>query len=453
MAKTLNEFLKDRAQWDYAALTCAYCAIPEARQFNRHTTDILASQRRGDTIMIGYNYVRDAWIVSICQAGEALDQMREKEPELFKQLPPYPWDAIIQARHVATHYGESNHDAFRPEAHQAMMKKWDTALAKLGDTHAPNADHIYDQSALFQKAMISLKYASFYSAICEGHAPEDVITVTNSERIRKLYEAYGAEDREAGYEPPNEQNWSIALAAVIDSARLHANLSMDSFEKTSGLCRMNYPEIFNNVYYGAVKHIRNQWAHFEDRLHIEDKATELHTLFGCLSAMEHLRARFTHVPPSKKSNDAEVARAVDLVIADYTRLILGPAERDTAKCADMDGFVSWIVKNFNGKARLHDAAIYAAGQTLQLPREQATQILGYVRDHKTALSDPSKLLEDLPGKCQVLQIGVRDYVNNLQAVLQVDKHKTKILGMKVVHHAPFSLSALKAAFTGSGAER
>lgn len=433
MAKTLREFLQDRAQWDAQALKCAYTAVPPTGWLDKTIKGLLAAHRHEDGVVLPSDMVWEAAQVCLSQAGEALDVMRETEPELFKQLPQYPWNSIIRLRHVVTHYGPANEAAFRPDAAKTMTTTGEKEYAKLLQCKMPPDTDVYDKSALYRQAMHSLRFFSFYGHLATGFGPDENIPVTYTPRVEALMDDFGLTADLRDHEG-KQVKWSLPLAIMVDSLRHRANMATESFEKTSGLCRMSHPEIFSSPSYAAIRNMRNQWAHFQDRLASEDaqSMTDPNFIFFYPRLMDQVRMSFRRMPSGEPSDAAHL-------IDDYATMILGRAQNDPAKAAAMDQFVSWFVKNFNGKMRLQEAAIYATGQTLQLPLAQAAEILDYIRAHKTDLQTPGVLLDDLPKQSHVLQIGVRDYVENMQEILGVDKQRVTLIDMQASHTGPLGL--------------
>lgn len=447
MAKTLKEFVHDRALWDHKALDCAHKSMPHGQPYSRVIKQVIGAHVHGDEVQIDSALVNEAYLISMCQAGEALDRMRLEEPEDFKKLPPH-MAALTQFRHVTTHYGEPNKDAFRPQAMEAMEKKRNEAIAKWDGKYIDYPEELYDKSALLREALISLKYAAFYQAVGKGHKAGEAVSFSDG-RVDKIRDEFSAEERAAGLDVPDKKNWCVPLAVMVDYARYRTNMTMDSFDRTSGLARLNYPEIFGNPVLSGLKHFRNQLAHFDDR-QFGDKKTEVEAVFNALSCMDAVRPSFKNVPMSEGRG---AAKDVDAVAAKYTDLIMGIAQRDSAKVGVMNDFTSWMVKNFTGKARLQEAAIYAAGQIIQLPLEQAKPILEYVRKHKAELLDPKTLENDLADKGHVVNIGVKEFVSSMDTVLNVDAQKPRIIDAERIYHKPFSLAAFKAVLSRNRGEQ
>jgi uncharacterized protein with HEPN domain len=416
MAKTLKEFLGDRAEGDVRALNLAFASMPTTKSAQQNLDKALYDKDR--QILLPCLYVHEAAMVFLNQTGEAIQKVQEEDPELLRQLPSFPWQSLIRLRHAMTHIG-SHTIKLKPEAFKSKMKSTRKEFeAILENWPAPASEAAY-KNPHYRHAMMSLKYFLFFKEIAEGFALDENIPLTQSARVENILWNYTENEREDGVYD-KVMKWNIPLNVVINSIRFRINMTIDALDSGSGLLKLKRPEIYSSPMIAEVRHARNHLAHFEDRLTTDDNhtRTDIQQLALALRSMDDLAKKHPQHGP-----DASVASETKKLVDEYTHLILGASKHNAQKMTEIDGFTEWVTKNFNGKQRLQEAAIYAAGQIVQLPITQAQEILAYIKNNKTALMNPDSLLTSLNGQSNVLQIGVRDFVSNMKEVLSVENKR------------------------------
>ncbi|MFZ4540226.1 MAG: hypothetical protein ACOYNL_00255 [Rickettsiales bacterium] len=137
MAKTLKEFLEDRALWDSRKLWDFYKSLPSYKQYHYTIkTFLLAEKITGEglhweLIMPRYAFW-EAALLAKNLVGEAAKNM---EPEVKALLANYPWNAPKRLRDIFTHFNHENRDESTDRILKELKRVKDYGNIDLGENH------------------------------------------------------------------------------------------------------------------------------------------------------------------------------------------------------------------------------------------------------------------------------------------------------------------------------
>ncbi len=420
MAKTLREFLEERAERDfsYAERIFRNSIIGLGTDQRLKQAKKIADMWKFDTPQLSdhtYNIQKAGLyrisLMMLSVAGEAVKKLESQVPDIHDRYPGFPWDNFKRLRDLNVKYGEAIDSGEATDEITVKLNKEVDAINALGEFDS--LDPKFSGLPYFRLICVCLNWGSAIDSFTESHNT-DRITIRPTPALKELSSKIGMS--QAG----------LPILFESQSSRDVMHAVFEQLKKPSIFFQKVHPKLYDTTHMKTLKDIRNKYAHFVDFFEAHAATTSENyfldiTTFNpeefasLMNVYAHISKNLDRVRQAfyyGKNDEYALAMAKD-----YERAVLGTAYSDEAKKALMDEQVQWVTKN-TVKSRNEDAFVVASGDLLQnFSVADARSVFTFIRTRKNELGKPSELIKGVEGQSYVVQAGVKRFAESIKRAL------------------------------------
>lgn len=405
MAKTLREFLEERAKDDLHAAIIVWMSVTPPLGLQRNFA-LLASDinNHDEDCWLPLSTLTGAAMAGISLTGECIKKIERERPQAIGSNPEIPWASLKRMRDIYTHWEQNK---FRPEDYEHNKVRLEKEINRI----TPYIPSIAHASGVKSELLLNLCFGlKLYSAIwlLMPDRQNDMVRINHNANIQ---EACGVFD---GMQPNPLQPNHLTLLFIYMAHRTGLNIALDAINRTSCFFQSENAAFYQGPALKRLRNLRNNWAHFHD-LHSE-------TGIGIMTPEEILessRCIDTFLRSMKPdfaiiTDKDDVEGYAEKLAHRYERNLMGRDLRDKTKAAIIDDAVQWITSTLNDKQRKQaNAAVFAATKMVKaLPVQQARETLDFLKTQ--SLDDPNQWIEASRNLSPPIKMAVRDFVLNTQ---------------------------------------
>jgi hypothetical protein len=402
MAKTLKEFLKERADRDLLALRALQGASEAFCEGTKYLALVLAHQDGiRSRIEVPHEVIGRAMQTAISAAGETVKKIERTQPDLKSAYPDYPWAAVKRLRDAYAHPVRLFLGGASSEPVMKNWKKLDEYYAKTKpEDRFSGYEPLLEELAGAWNVTLALRhfthtYKNSKTVNITDHNLGEHISKFQPHIVKKLPWIV------AHY---NQRHCLIGIGDAIGSTSLF-------FREAE-----NFP-----VDPRPILAIRNRAAHFVDPPDHRRKPDDPN-MFGELRGIEpgvsNVSESLAKLPRKTQSAESSHWQAqMAAIYYDEMKVhahLDGNTEMAAQKEVLLDRAVEFITQSSKNPRELQDAFIMATANLISVSKpDEAERVLDYVFARGEAIREPGKIKADMSGLSYPVQVKARQFLDEV----------------------------------------